>query len=227
MVRWAYLGRVPYAEASALQERLRDAVRTGEGGEHLLLLEHPHVYTLGRNAKRSDVVAAEAWLAERGLEVAECDRGGQVTYHGPGQLVGYPILNLDPDRRDVRRYVADLMEVLVRLLADYGVAARAARPGEPIGVWSGGRKVASLGVHLKRWITTHGFAVNVSTDLAFFEGIVACGLAGVELASIESLTGRRPSLAEVAAVCAGHLGRVFGREMAEIAAADIAAPAEV
>jgi len=209
---WGFLGRVPYAEAGALQARLRDAVKAGEGDEHLLLLEHPHVYTLGRNAVAGDVLAPVAALADRGIEVHETDRGGQVTYHGPGQLVGYPIVNLSPDRRDVRRYMRDLEETLRRTLADYGVAAEA-RGGDELGMWVGGAKVASLGVHLKRWVTTHGFALNVTTDLDFFAGIVPCGLTGVTMTSIERLTGARPPLAEVAARHAAHFGALFEREM--------------
>ena len=187
-------------------------MKAGEGDEHLLLLEHPHVYTLGRNAAAADVLAPAAALAVRGIEVHESDRGGQVTYHGPGQLVGYPILDLSPDRRDVRRYMRDLQETLRRTLADYGVAAEA-RGGGELGLWVGGAKIASLGVHLKRWVTTHGFALNVTTDLDLFAGIVPCGLQGVTMASIASLTGDRPPLAEVAARHAVHFGAVFERGM--------------
>lgn len=212
---WSYLGRVPYREAEDLQHAVRDALRRGEGPERLLLLEHPHVYTLGRNASAQDVLASGEWLRARGVEVAECDRGGQVTYHGPGQLVGYPVISLSPDRRDIRRYVRDLQGVLVRTLADFGVAAEARDTQAFIGVWAGEEKIASIGVHLSRWITTHGFALNVSTDLAYFGGIVPCGLSGIGITSIERLTGRSPSLPAVAAVCAGHFGEVFGREPVE------------
>jgi lipoyl(octanoyl) transferase len=215
--RWSFLGRVPYGEALALQLAAREAVKRGQGGERLLLLEHPHVYTLGRNAAARDVLASPAWLAERGIEVAECDRGGQVTYHGPGQLVGYPVVNLSPDRRDVRRYVRDLQEVLVRTLADFGVAAEPGAEQAFIGVWAAaGReraKIASIGVHLSRWVTTHGFALNVATDLALFAGIVPCGLTAVKMTSIAERTGASPGLAEVAARAAAHFGAVFGREM--------------
>src|ERR1700753_3970111 len=188
---WRFLGSVPYREGLALQESLRQPLReasraraaglppeadgeaaAGDGdaaarpAAQLLLLEHPHVYTLGRNASAADVLADPTWLARRGVEVVECDRGGQVTYHGPGQLVGSPILDLAPDRRDVRRYVRDLEEVLIRTLADFGVAATV-RPGaEHIGVWVGEEKIAAIGVHLSRWITTHGFALNVAPDLS-------------------------------------------------------------
>src|SRR5436309_2694692 len=197
-LHWEFLGRVPYAEALALQLAARAALKSGEGPERFLLLEHPHVYTLGRNASGADVLAGPEWLAVRGVEVVECDRGGQVTYHGPGQLVGYPVVNLSPDRRDVRRYVRELQEVLIRTLADYGVAAQV-RDGQAfVGVWAGDDKIASIGVHLSRWITTHGFALNVATDLSHFAGIIPCGLHGVGMTSIERLTGARPTLAAVA-----------------------------
>ena len=214
-LHWAYLGRVPYGEAVALQHAVRDALRRGEGPERLLLLEHPHVYTLGRNAAAGDVLAGPEWLRGRGVEVAECDRGGQATYHGPGQLVGYPVINLSPDRRDIRRYVRDLQEVLVRTLADFGVVAEGRSEQAFIGVWAGAEKIASIGVHLSRWITTHGFALNVSTDLSYFGGIVPCGLHGVGITSIERLTGRAPALPEVAAACARHCAAVFARQPVE------------
>jgi lipoyl(octanoyl) transferase len=210
---WDFLGRVPYREAVERQHAVRDALKRGDGVDHLLLLEHPPVYTLGRNAgskaTAADILASPEWLAEQGIEVEECDRGGQVTYHGPGQLVGYPIVNLSPDRRDVRRYVRDLQEVLIRTLADYGVTAEAREGQAFVGVWAGEDKIASIGVHLSRWITTHGFALNVTTDLSHFAGIIPCGLRGIGMTSIERLTGRTPALAEVAAVCAGHFATIF------------------
>jgi lipoyl(octanoyl) transferase len=211
----AFLGRVDYHEAVARQEARRRAVLAGEKPEALFLLEHPHVFTVGRNADGTDVLADRQWLAERRVLVAEASRGGQVTYHGPGQLVGYPIVDLDPDRRDLRRYVRDLQDVLVRTLADYGVAAEARRAQPEIGVWAGECKVASIGVHVKHWVTIHGFALNVSTDLSYFAGIVPCGLAQVEMASIESLTGRRVSLPEVAEVAIGHFAAVFQRQVVD------------
>lgn len=214
-ISWSFLGRVRYGDAYALQLEAREAIRKGSGGDRLLLLEHPHVYTLGRNASPSDVLASPAWMAAHGVEVVECDRGGQVTYHGPGQLVGYPIFNLSPDRRDIRRYVRDLQTVLVRTLAEYGIRGEIREGQEFIGVWAGDEKIASIGVHLSRWITTHGFALNVTTDLALFDGIVACGLDRVRTTSIERLTGTRPPLSEVAAAAAAHLGEVFGRSMDE------------
>lgn len=205
-----FLGRVPYAEAVALQESARDAIRGGLAGDRFLLVEHPPVFTLGRNAHREDVTASPAWLASRGIEIFETDRGGKVTYHGPGQLVGYPVVNLSPDRRDIRKYVHSLQEVLVRTLADYGLQAEGRREQPEIGVRVGDAKIASLGIHIKRWITTHGFALNVTTDLAHFAGIVPCGLEGVRMASIESLTGRRPPLSEVAGRCVAHFCDVLG-----------------
>ena len=196
-----------------MQEELRERLRRGESPETLLLLEHPHVYTLGRSATSDDILASSDWLARRGVEVAECDRGGQVTYHGPGQLVGYPILDLNPDRRDIRRYVRDLQEVLVRTLAAFGVRAEGKGEAALIGVWVGEAKIASIGVHLSRWITTHGFALNVSPDLDYFAAIVPCGLPSVRMTSNADLTGERPALSEVAAVCAGHCAEVFGRRL--------------
>lgn len=212
-LHWSWLGTVPYRRAVELQLEARDDVRAGTGPERLLLLEHPHVYTLGRSARREDVRAGADWLARRGVEVVECDRGGQVTYHGPGQLVGYPIVDLGPDRRDVRRYVWDLEEVLVRTLRDLGVDAEGVHDGGRIGVWAGERKIASIGVHLKRWVTTHGFALNLSTDLALFTGIVPCGLQTVEMTSVEALTGRRVAPVAVAETCAAHFAAVFDRRL--------------
>jgi lipoyl(octanoyl) transferase len=223
--RWSFLGRVPYAQGEALQRAAREAIKRGEHGhdgqdtERFFLLEHPNVYTLGRNASPADILASPAWLAERGFEVIECDRGGQVTYHGPGQLVGYPVLNLSPDRRDIRRYVQDLEEVLIRTLADFGVTAGRREGQEHIGIWVGEAKIASIGVHLSRWITTHGFALNVTTDLGLFAGIIPCGLSQVKMTSLAAEieeTGRTPTLTEVAARAAAHFGRVFGREMVEL-----------
>jgi lipoyl(octanoyl) transferase len=212
-LHWAFLGRVPYAEAVGLQLAASAALKRGEGPERLILLEHPHVYTLGRNAGREDVLATPEWLAARGVEIAECDRGGQVTYHGPGQLVGYPILNLSPDRRDVRRYVRDLQETLILTLAAHGIAAEPRDGPEYIGVWAGEEKIASIGVHLSRWVTTHGFALNVSTDLSYFAGIIPCGLRQIRMTSIERLAGSAPALPEIAAAYARRFGEVFDREL--------------
>ncbi|HEV8631189.1 MAG TPA: lipoyl(octanoyl) transferase LipB, partial [Thermoanaerobaculia bacterium] len=210
-LEWCFLGSVPYAEGVRLQEGVRAALRRGDGPERLLLLEHPPVYTLGRNAGEAEITADAGWLAARGIAVHESNRGGQATYHGPGQLVGYPILDLSPDRRDVRRYVADLCAVLVRTLAELGVEA-AARPSPHVGVWVGEEKIASLGVHLSRWITTHGFALNVTTDVGAFAGIVPCGLPGIALTSIARRTGVAWPLPEVARRLVPHFATVFARE---------------
>jgi len=207
----AFLGTVPYDEAVAMQEARREAVIGKAAPDALLMLEHPHVFTVGRNASESDVLADASWLESRSVSVARSSRGGQVTYHGPGQLVGYPIVDLSPDRQDIRRYVRDLQEVLLRTLGHFGIEAKPRRAQPEIGVWVGERKVASIGVHIRKWVTLHGFALNVSTDLSFFDGIVACGLDRVEMASIESLTGRTPPLPEVAEVVGGHFAEVFDR----------------
>lgn len=211
-LRAGYLGRVDYAAATRLQCEIRDRVVARSGDEHLLLLEHPHVYTLGRNASAGDVVADPAWLDERGVTLHETDRGGQVTYHGPGQLVGYPIIDLKPERRDVRRYVRDLEEVLVHTLADWEIEAEAGLRDRPIGVWAGGRKIASVGVHLRHWVTSHGFALNVTSDLSFFSGIVACGMPNAPMTSMEALAAQRPALTEVADRVVIHFCDVFDRD---------------
>ena len=210
-LEWSHLGRLDYRRAMVLQEHRRERLRSGEANEALILLEHAHVYTLGRNASRSDILANPDWLRARGVEVVECDRGGQVTYHGPGQLVGYPILDLSPDRRDLRRYVRDLQEVLVRVLGEVGLSAESRSQSPEIGIWVKGRKIASLGVHVSRWITTHGFALNVNTDLSYFSSIVPCGLQGVEMTSISQLTGRTMPLEDLADLCVRHLAEVFHR----------------
>ena len=151
------------------------------------------------------------WLAARGVEVAECDRGGQVTYHGPGQLVGYPIVNLSPDRRDIRRYVRDLQEVLIRTLAGYGLAAEPRDGQEYIGVWVGEEKIASIGVHLSRWITTHGFALNVSTDLSYFARINPCGFEASVMTSMAAQLGRPVAMSDVKAALVSDLRTTLGR----------------
>lgn len=214
-LHWEYLGRVPYDEALARQLAARAGVKAGEGPEQLLLLEHPHIYTLGRNAAAADILAPPEWLAARGVEVVECDRGGQVTYHGPGQLVGYPIVNLSPDRRDIRRYVRDLQEGLIRTLAELGISAHPREGPEHIGVWVEEEKIASIGVHLSRWITTHGFALNVTTDLSYFAGIIPCGLRQVRMTTVERLLGAAPPLVALAARFAHHFAALLDRDLVE------------
>jgi lipoyl(octanoyl) transferase len=224
VLQWAFLGRVDYDQALELQKDARERLRNGIDCELLLFLEHPHTYTLGRSADRSEILADADWLTSHGVTLAETDRGGQVTYHGPGQLVGYPIIDLGPDRRDIRRYMRDLQEVLVRTLRVFGVAAEARHEQRQIGVWCEGQKVASLGVHVSRWITTHGFALNVGTDLSYFSGIVPCGMPGVEMASIESLTGAAPPMEEVASVCVRLFGEIFRRQPQPLQFEDLISP---
>lgn len=197
-VRW--LGRVPYAEALALQQSHVAALRAGAGGDLLLLLEHPPVITLGRGSNPAHVLADRQELARRGIETFEAGRGGDVTYHGPGQLVGYPILALPPERRDAHRYLRDLERALIRTAAVYGIEA--GRSPGLTGVWVGGEKLAAIGVRLSTgWITSHGFALNVDPDLEAFSTIVPCGMPGCRVTSLARLLGGRavPALQEVAA----------------------------
>ncbi len=189
------LGRVPYGEGLELQQRLV-AERQARGvGDQLLLLEHEPVFTLGRNARRENVLFPAEELRRRGFEVFETGRGGDVTYHGPGQLVGYPILELPPGRRDVHRYVRDLEEVMIRVCADYGVDAW--RVAGLTGTWVGSDKIGAIGVRIARWVTSHGFAFNVATDLSAFELIVPCGIRGRGVTSLERLLGRPVAMEEV------------------------------
>jgi lipoyl(octanoyl) transferase len=205
------LGLVPYAEALAVQRSLVEERRRGDVGDLLLLVEHPHVITLGvrGDGGRSHILAAPDALAARGIEVHEAGRGGDVTYHGPGQIVGYPILDLKPDRCDVHRYVRDLEDVLIRTVADFGIEAGRV-PGRT-GVWVGKEKLAAIGVRLSRWITSHGFALNVATDLGYFDLIVPCGIADRGVTSLERLLGRAVDRPHVEDHIAAHFGDVFGR----------------
>ncbi|MCU1383710.1 MAG: lipB [Acidobacteria bacterium] len=191
------LGRVPYAEALALQRSLVEERRAGTIPDTLLLVEHPHVLTLGvrGDGGRSHILATDAALSARGIEVHETGRGGDITYHGPGQIVGYPIIDLNPDRRDVHRYVRDLETVLIRTAATYGIDA--GRVEGLTGVWVGHEKLAAIGVRIARWITSHGFALNVTTALEHFDLIVPCGIADRGVTSLAKLLGRSPDTAEV------------------------------
>jgi lipoyl(octanoyl) transferase len=201
------LGVVPYGDALELQRSLVDDRRAGRIGDTLLLLEHPHVITLGVRGGRSHVLASAETLAARGVEVHETGRGGDVTYHGPGQIVGYPILDLNPDRRDVHQYVRDLEEVLIRTAADFGISA--GRLSGLTGVWVGDEKLAAIGVRIARWITSHGFALNVSTNLDYFNLIVPCGIADRGVTSLSRLLGRPVELDEVQGSLANHFSNVF------------------
>jgi lipoyl(octanoyl) transferase len=192
--------------------------QSGRCGDLLLLLEHPHVLTLGvrGDGGRSHIVAAPDVLAARGVEVSETGRGGDITYHGPGQLVGYPILDLKPDRRDVHRYVRDLEDVLIRTAAAYGLEAH--RIAGLTGVWVGDEKLAAIGVRIARWVTSHGFALNVSTDLDYFKLIVPCGIADRGVTSLSRLLGRTVDPDEVAGRISAHFASVFERELVTVAA---------
>jgi lipoyl(octanoyl) transferase len=191
------LGLLPYADALALQKELVEERRHGRIGDVLLLVEHPHVLTLGvrGDGGRSHILASADALATRGVEVHETGRGGDITYHGPGQVVGYPIVDLKPDRCDVHRYVRDLEEVLIRVAADYGLMGE--RVQGLTGVWVRGEKVAAIGVRIARWITSHGFALNVTTDLDYFDLIVPCGIADRRVTSLAKLLGRPVDRGEV------------------------------
>jgi lipoyl(octanoyl) transferase len=204
------LGRVAYAAGLDLQQGLVSERQQGRIPDQLLLLEHDPVFTLGRNAQREHVLFPAELLRQRGYEVFETGRGGDVTYHGPGQIVGYPILDLAPDRRDVHRYVRDLEEVMIRTCADYGVAA--GRVAGLTGTWVGQDKIGAIGVRISRWVTSHGFAFNVTTDLSAFDLIVPCGIRGRGVTSLERLLGRRVPLPEVSERLASHFGAVFERD---------------
>jgi len=206
------LGHLAYAEALAVQQELHEARKRDEAPDTLLLVEHPHVITLGRGANRANLLADEATRANFGVELFETGRGGDVTYHGPGQLVGYPLINLAPDRQDVRRYVRDLQEVLVRTARDFGVEAEA-RGGEHVGVWVGRDKLAAIGIRISRWVTMHGFALNVTTDLNYFRLIVPCGIRDYGVTSLAQLTGKQVLLPAVAERVTHHFGEVFNRSM--------------
>jgi len=192
------LGVVPYADALALQRSLVEDRRAGRIGDTLLLLEHPPVLTLGARGDggRSHILASAESLATRSIEVHEAGRGGDVTYHGPGQIVGYPIIDLNPHRRDVHRYVRDLETVLIRTAGDYGISAH--RVDGLTGVWVGDEKLAAIGVRIARWVTSHGFALNVNTYLDHFDLIVPCGIADRGVTSMARLLGRSLDTAEVA-----------------------------
>ncbi len=226
------LGPIGYAEAYALQKRIVAARKADAVADVLLLCEHPHVITQGRNGKREHLLASENVLRQKGVEFCETSRGGDITYHGPGQIVGYPILNLAAIRRDVVWYVRMLEEVMIRASGDFGVVAT--REAGKTGVWvapqeeltqnapsayrsqsgeSATEKLGAIGVHISRWVTSHGFAYNVSTDLRFFDLIVPCGIADRKAISLEKLLGRSVDSREVAARLTERFGEVFGLNM--------------
>ena len=211
------LGLVPYADGLELQRTLVEERRAGRIPDTLLLLQHPHVVTVGvKKEGRSHILATPEQLAARGVEVFDTGRGGDVTYHGPGQIVGYPILDLNPDRRDVHKYVRDLEEVMVRVCADYGLTA--GRVKGMSGAWVGDAKIGAIGVRISRWITSHGFAFNVTTDVEFFNLIVPCGIADRGVTSLASLIGRVPALSEVEDRFVEHFAGVFDRTVEKVGA---------
>src|SRR5215467_2549346 len=209
------LGRMPYAEALAMQRELVEERRAGRIGDILLLVEHPHVLTLGvrGDGGRSHILAPAERLTALDVAVHEAGRGGDITYHGPGQIVGYSIIDLKPDRCDVHRYVRDLEDVLTRTAADYGVAAH--RVDGLTGVWVGQDKLAAIGVRIARWITSHGFALNVNTDLDYFDLIVPCGIADRGVTSLSRLLGRAVELADVQDRLAAHFSKIFSNKVLE------------
>jgi len=203
------VGRVEYGAALDIQKQTERAVLAGEQPDTLILVEHPHVLTMGRRSAPGAVIAAEEVLAARGASVFETNRGGKVTYHGLGQIVGYPIINLSPDREDVHRYVRDLEEVLIRAISDFGIEAF--RISGLTGVHTASGKVAAIGVHIARWVTTHGFALNVNTDLSYFDLIVACD--GEPVTSMKELLGHEFELAEVEDRIIDRFAEVFAMEV--------------
>lgn len=208
--RW--LGLTPYAAAHGLQHELVERRKRDEIPDQFLLLEHPHVITLGRAANRANVLIDEATRTARGVELFETGRGGDVTYHGPGQLVGYPIIKLQPGEQDIRRYVRNLQEVLIRTARDFGIEAEP-RGGDFVGVWVGDEKLAAIGIRLARWVTMHGFAFNVTTDLDYFQMIVPCGIREHGVTSLQKLLGHPLELRTVAETVAQHFAEVFNRQM--------------
>jgi lipoyl(octanoyl) transferase len=207
------LGVVDYDRAFALQKAHVERLQREEGDDVLIFVEHPHVITVGRNATGRAIVADRTFIESRGARVVATDRGGDVTYHGPGQLVGYPIIRLEAGRRDIRRYVHDLEEVLIDTLADFDVEA--ARHAVHRGVWVRDRKIASLGIRISRWVTSHGFALNVSTDLSYFSLMNPCGIEGCTMTSLALECTGPVSMAVVRERVTANFGRVFAREMHE------------
>lgn len=208
----SYLGRVAYGAGLRLQDNRVDAVKSGQEVDGLFLLEHDPVLTLGRNAHRENIVATDEALFKLGIEVHECGRGGDVTYHGPGQLVGYPIVNLAPDRKDLGKYVRNLEEAIIRTLAGYGIEGR--RFERLTGVWIGKEKVAAIGVRVSRWVTSHGFALNISSNLDHFRTIVPCGIRNYGVTSLERVMDEPPPLEDVAREFAPHFAEIFDRDLA-------------
>jgi lipoyl(octanoyl) transferase len=222
------LGRIGYERAWDLQKRIVAARKLALIPDVLLLCEHPHVITMGRNGRSEHLLASEQMLRARGVEFHATNRGGDITYHGPGQIVAYPILNLSEIRRDVGWYVRQLEEAMIRTTAEYGITAerREGRTGIWINVTDVDRsaneeKLGAIGVHISRWVTSHGLAYNVSTDLSFFDLIVPCGIAGKRATSLKRLLNRKAEMSDVAPKLVRHLGECFGRTMCAMSLAGL------
>ena len=207
-----------YEPALALQMKICELKKMQLAPDVLLLLEHAPVITLGRNGNWNHLLASEAGLLERGVRRFHVDRGGDITYHGPGQLVGYPLLKLEGSERDVHLYMRNLEETIIRAIRDCGIESKR-RPGLP-GVWTDRGKMCAMGVHISRWITRHGFALNVNTDLSYYDLIVPCGLTGSPVCSIKSMLHREVNMREMVGKVIRNFGSVFGREMVSVPAAD-------
>jgi lipoate-protein ligase B len=209
-----------YESALELQMRICELKKTGFAPDVLLLLEHPPVITLGRNGDWHNLMVSEETLRARGVSRHQADRGGDITFHGPGQLVGYPLLKLEPHEQDTHRYMRKLEETIICVLGEFGI--QAGREEKLTGVWTNAGKICAMGVHISRWVTRHGFALNVNTDLSFYDLIVPCGLVGKPVHSMQKALGREVDLREVAEKLTGHFGRVFDREMIPITHSDLA-----
>ena len=217
------LGLVPYADGLELQRGLVEDRKADRIPDTLLLLQHPHVLTIGvKKDGRSHILAPQDRLSALGVDVFETGRGGDVTYHGPGQLVGYPIIDLNPDRRDVHRYVRDLEEVMIRFCATYGLAADRVKGFS--GAWIGDEKIGAIGVRISRWITSHGFAFNVTTDINFFNLIVPCGIADRGVTSLAARLGHAPAMSEVEDRFVDHFAAVFDRQARASVASAVVSP---
>jgi lipoyl(octanoyl) transferase len=217
-------GTVPYRRAWAWQRALAERRAAGDIPDTVLLLEHPHVYTIGKRGSEADVLADPAWLTANGAEVVRSDRGGQVTYHGPGQLVGYPITRLDPNP-DIWRFVGRVEAALVDVAEAYGLPARAER-GDHTGVWVGEAKLGAIGMRVSRGVTSHGFALNCATDLAYFNAIVPCGMPDKAACSLSGLLGRPVPVAEVVPLVERRLAERLGRRPVPVDPATLELPAQ-
>lgn len=211
--------KVDYAEALALQMQICERKKAGWAPDVLLLLEHAPVITLGRNSDWHNLLVTDEVLRARGVTRFHVDRGGDITFHGPGQLVGYPLLKLEPPEQDVHRYMRNLEEMIIRVLADFGIDA--GREGKLTGVWTDSGKICAMGVHISRWITRHGFALNVNTDLSYYDLIVPCGLSGKRVTSMREILKREVNILEIADRLAARFENIFGRKMIPLPVEDL------